>query len=68
MQSRPGWPYAAVFSTAALFSAALGLQALWIPLKANLAQGLLRQAWQQALAGNNQARPWPWADRGLPPS
>lgn len=34
-------------------------QALWMPLKAVLAQSLLRRAYEQA---PGQARPWPWAD------
>jgi sortase A len=55
-------PYAAVLITAAFFSAAMGIQALWIPLKAEAAQWLLRQSWQHILAGDLQARPWPWAD------
>ena len=55
-------PYAAVLITAAFFSAVLGIRALWIPLKADAAQWLMRQAWQQILAGNTRARPWPWAD------
>lgn len=55
-------PYAAVLITAAFFSAAVGIQAVWIPLKAEAAQWLMRQTWRQILAGNEQARPWPWAD------
>lgn len=49
---------AAVLVTAALFC----LQALWIPAKATLGQWLMQRAWNQALAGNPPARPWPWAD------
>jgi sortase A len=48
--------------TAAFFSAAAAANALWIPLKAEGAQWLMRQTWQEILAGNAQARPWPWAD------
>ncbi len=55
-------PCAAVLVTAAFFSAALVLQSLWIPLKAELAQWLMHMTWQQVLAGDSQARPWPWAD------
>lgn len=36
--------------------------ALWIPVKAELAQFLLHRAWQKTLAGQNDAKPWPWAD------
>ncbi|MEA2079884.1 MAG: class GN sortase [Pseudomonadota bacterium] len=34
----------------------------WIYAKARLAQVLLEKAWEKNLAGNTQARPWPWAD------
>jgi sortase A len=37
-------------------------QGLWIPAKAQLAQVLLRRAWQRTLAGDAAAKPWPWAD------
>jgi sortase A len=36
--------------------------AAWIEVKARLAQHLVRAAWQRTLAGERQARPWPWAD------
>ena len=52
------WPLAAVSLTAAFFLS----QALWIPLKAQLAQALLHGAWKRALHGEEAARPWPWAD------
>ncbi len=35
---------------------------LWIPVKAELAQFLLERAWQRTLAGDSDAKPWPWAD------
>lgn len=34
----------------------------YIPAKALVAQVLLEQAWQRALAGTPQAKPWAWAD------
>lgn len=37
-------------------------QGLYIHAKAQLAQVLLRSAWQRTLAGEVNARPWPWAD------
>jgi sortase A len=52
------WCLAAVFCTAAFFTA----DALWIPAKAVLAQRLIERAWQRSLDGSPQARPWPWAD------
>ena len=41
-----------------------GLEALRIPLKAELAQRLLDRAWQRVQAGELEARPWSWADTG----
>ena len=35
---------------------------VWIHAKAQLAQVLLQRAWEKTLAGDAQARPWPWAD------
>ena len=35
---------------------------VWIHAKAELAQILLIRAWEKNLAGELQARPWPWAD------
>jgi sortase A len=51
-----------VLITAAFFSLLFTIKALWIPLKAEIAQRLLSQTWQQILSGDEQARPWPWAD------
>jgi len=56
------WLYAAVPHTAAFFSVLLLVQALWIPLKAELAQLLIERSWQETLNGDLQSRPWPWAD------
>jgi sortase A len=35
---------------------------VWIYAKAELAQYLLRQAWERTLQGETHAKPWPWAD------
>jgi sortase A len=56
------WLYTAVPLTAAFFSLLFIAQALWIPVKAELAQWLIERSWQQALTGDLPARPWPWAD------
>jgi sortase A len=53
---------AAVPSTAAFFSLLYLAGALWIPAKAELAQWLIERSWLQTLEGNENARPWPWAD------
>lgn len=34
----------------------------WIYLKAQLAQVLLQQAWAGTVAGQQEVKPWPWAD------
>jgi sortase A len=34
----------------------------WIYVKAHLAQALLQRAWAGTLAGQQDAKPWPWAD------
>lgn len=34
----------------------------WIHAKAWLAQALIERAWARTLAGEDQVRPWPWAD------
>ena len=55
---RRHWLLAAVSFTAAVFS----FDALWIPVKAELAQHLLERAWLRTLDGEPDAKPWPWAD------
>ena len=34
----------------------------WIYIKAQLAQVLLQRAWASTLAGQQEVKPWPWAD------
>jgi sortase A len=55
---RRHWVLAAVSLTAAIFL----FDALWIPVKAEIAQHLLERAWLRTLAGEPNAKPWPWAD------
>lgn len=55
---RRHWLLAVVSFTAAAFS----FDALWIPVKAELAQHLLERAWLRTMAGEADAKPWPWAD------
>ena len=52
------WLLAAVGLTAAVFS----FDALWIPVKAEIAQHLLERAWLRTLDGEPDAKPWPWSD------
>lgn len=37
-------------------------EGLWIPVKAWLAQILIARAWETAMATDEPAPPWPWAD------
>jgi len=62
MKQTRHWLYAAVSFTAAFFSLLYLVSALWIPVKAELAQWLIERSWQQTREGNENARPWPWAD------
>lgn len=55
------WQRAACLALLVLGVLSLG-QGSYIYAKAALAQVLLRQAWVEARAGAEQARPWPWAD------
>jgi sortase A len=56
------WFHAAVAFTAAFFSLLFLTQALWIPLKAEMAQWLIERSWERTLKGETHAPPWPWAD------
>ena len=55
---RRHWLLAAVSFTAVVFS----IDALWVPVKAEIAQHLLERAWLRTLEGEADAKPWPWAD------
>lgn len=37
-------------------------QALWIPAKAQVAQGLMHLAWAKQIRTHEPQKPWPWAD------
>jgi sortase A len=37
-------------------------EGLWIPAKARLAQQLIAEAWDEAMATRRPVPPWPWAD------
>jgi sortase A len=45
-----------------LIAAVFLFDAIWIPVKAELAQHLLERSWLRTLAGEPDAKPWPWAD------
>jgi sortase A len=51
-----------ILAAVSLAAAILSFDALWIPVKAGVAQVLLKRSWHQTLAGNPGAKPWPWAD------
>ena len=50
---------AGLLATLGLWQAGSGL---YIHAKALLAQVLLQRAWERTMAGEEQVRPWPWAD------
>ncbi len=55
--------YIQIISACALvLGAALAMHAVWVPVKAEVAQVLLHQAWQRSLLSGEAERPWPWAD------
>ena len=58
MTSRRRW---AALGLAVLGALSCG-RGLWIPVKAEIAQGLLERAWARTRAGEGEARPWSWAD------
>ncbi len=51
-----------VLAVMSLIAASFLLDALWIPVKAELAQHLLERSWLRTLEGEPDAKPWPWAD------
>ncbi len=46
----------------ALLGSASLMAGLWIPTKAWIAQRLIARAWHDTLAGEENVRPWAWAD------
>lgn len=52
----------AAFLAGLIGSLAMLATGFWIPVKAEIAQILLERAWHAVRAGNDDARPWPWAD------
>ena len=62
----PSRPTSRALATLMLCLLAIGLwqigEGSWIYAKARLAQILLQRAWSRTLAGENNAKPWPWAD------
>lgn len=59
----PRLPYRhCLVAAVGLTAAAFFINALWIPVKAELAQHLLDRSWLRTLAGEDNAKPWPWAD------
>jgi sortase A len=54
--------YRAVLTAITLTMVVALASGFWIPVKAGIAQILLERAWDQARAGKEDAKPWPWAD------
>ena len=46
----------------ALSGAVFLAKGLWIPMKAQLAYGLMDRAYEQSIIEQTPAKPWPWAD------
>lgn len=59
---RPGTLLATLAALLLASGVALAGHALWQPVKAQLAQALLEEAWEKVRAGQPRPRPWPWAD------
>ena len=64
LPTRGRGPALCTFVAAVLCLTGLALlsQAVWIPVKAALAQALLERAFARTLADGVPVRPWPWAD------
>lgn len=60
--NRKRWPEAAVVSCLLCLGFWQLGHGAYIPAKAWVAQELMQQAWRRARDGDQQARPWPWAD------
>lgn len=60
--ARKPWPWRSLALALALIGALQFGQGAWIQAKAWLAQVLIAQAWLRTLAGEREAKPWPWAD------
>jgi sortase A len=60
--TRKFWPWRSLALALALIGALQFGQGAWIQAKAWLAQILIAQAWTRTLAGEREAKPWPWAD------
>lgn len=51
-----------ILAAVSLIAVSFLLNALWIPVKAEVAQHLLERSWLRTLEGEPDAKPWPWAD------
>ena len=60
--NRKRWPEAIVVSCLLCLGFWQLGHGAYIPAKAWVAQELMNQAWRRARDGDQQARPWPWAD------
>lgn len=56
------WLHRLAFTALLLLGLSQLAQGGWIYIKAELAQQLMRAAWQDTLATGQAQRPWPWAD------
>jgi hypothetical protein len=65
LRQAPGWKIGLAVALVATLGLLPGEESLYQKAKTGLAQSLRQAAWTHALAGEPQAKPWPW-DQAIP--
>ncbi len=60
LRQAPGWKIGLAVALVAALGLLPGEESLYHKARAGLAQSLRQAAWKHALAGEPQAKPWPW--------
>jgi hypothetical protein len=60
LRQAPGWKIGLAVTLVATLGLLPGEESLYHKARAGLAQSLRQAAWKHALAGEPQAKPWPW--------
>jgi hypothetical protein len=60
LRQTPGWKIGLAVALVATLALLPGEESLYHKARAGLAQSLRQAAWKHALAGEPQAKPWPW--------
>jgi hypothetical protein len=60
LRQAPGWKIGLAVALVATLALLPGEESLYHKARAGLAQSLRQAAWKHALAGEPQAKPWPW--------